>query len=147
MSEVRFHEMPDGRRIAFRHTAGDGPTLVFLPGYMSDMAGGKATSGVGASTPKLKKKGASGSDAAGEKKDAKADTGAVSVSGLMSTYRDPIYNRSSRVEARNTAVERLDHRLHVLECRLAVPKPIPLDPVSIHPRAARVKRRNTATLA
>ena len=43
MSETQFHEMGDGRRIAFRHTAGEGPTLVFLPGYMSDMAGGKAT--------------------------------------------------------------------------------------------------------
>lgn len=38
-----FHTMPDGRRIAFRQLAGEGPTLVFLPGYMSDMAGGKAT--------------------------------------------------------------------------------------------------------
>ncbi len=43
MSEPQFHEMPDGRRIAFRHSAGSGPTLVFLPGYMSDMLGGKAT--------------------------------------------------------------------------------------------------------
>jgi len=34
--------MPDGRRIAYRHHAGSGPALVFLPGYMSDMAGGKA---------------------------------------------------------------------------------------------------------
>lgn len=32
-----------GRRIAFRHTPGSGPAIVFLPGYMSDMAGGKAT--------------------------------------------------------------------------------------------------------
>ena len=40
---VQFHTMPDGRRIAFRHLAGEGPTLVFLPGYMSDMDGGKAT--------------------------------------------------------------------------------------------------------
>ena len=39
----RFHAMPDGRRIAFRHWPGSGPTIVFLPGYMSDMAGGKAT--------------------------------------------------------------------------------------------------------
>jgi pimeloyl-ACP methyl ester carboxylesterase len=39
----RFHTLPDGRRIAFRHWAGDGPAVVFLPGYMSDMAGGKAT--------------------------------------------------------------------------------------------------------
>jgi pimeloyl-ACP methyl ester carboxylesterase len=43
MSELQFHEMADGRRIATRFTAGAGPALVFLPGYMSDMAGGKAT--------------------------------------------------------------------------------------------------------
>lgn len=43
MSDTRFHEMPDGRRIAFRKVDGAGPTLIFLPGYMSDMAGGKAT--------------------------------------------------------------------------------------------------------
>lgn len=30
-------------RLAYRHTAGAGPTILFLPGYMSDMAGGKAT--------------------------------------------------------------------------------------------------------
>jgi pimeloyl-ACP methyl ester carboxylesterase len=34
----------DGRRLAFRHRRGEGPTLVFLPGYMSDMEGSKATS-------------------------------------------------------------------------------------------------------
>jgi pimeloyl-ACP methyl ester carboxylesterase len=43
MTETRFHPMPDGRRIAFRHVTGAGPALVFLPGYMSDMAGSKAT--------------------------------------------------------------------------------------------------------
>jgi len=43
MTETRFHAMPDGRRIAFRHIPGSGPTIVFLPGYRSDMAGGKAT--------------------------------------------------------------------------------------------------------
>lgn len=43
MTEPRFHEMPDGRRIAYRFAPGGGPTLVFLPGYMSDMAGGKAS--------------------------------------------------------------------------------------------------------
>ena len=32
-----------GRALAFRHRAGRGPALVFLPGYASDMAGGKAT--------------------------------------------------------------------------------------------------------
>ncbi|OYX08240.1 MAG: alpha/beta hydrolase, partial [Sphingomonadales bacterium 32-68-7] len=43
MTMRRFHAMPDGRRIAFRHTPGSGPALVFLPGYISDMAGSKAT--------------------------------------------------------------------------------------------------------
>lgn len=38
----RFHTLPDGRRIACRFTPGTGPALVFLPGYMSDMAGSKA---------------------------------------------------------------------------------------------------------
>ena len=43
---THFHAMPDGRRIAFRLTRGargDAPAIVFLPGYMSDMAGSKAT--------------------------------------------------------------------------------------------------------
>jgi pimeloyl-ACP methyl ester carboxylesterase len=43
VSMTQFHTLPDGRRIAFRFTPGTGPTLVFLPGYMSDMAGSKAT--------------------------------------------------------------------------------------------------------
>src|SRR3546814_14906853 len=30
-------------RLAYRHVAGAGPTVVLLPGYMSDMGGGKAT--------------------------------------------------------------------------------------------------------
>ncbi|MDP3906449.1 alpha/beta fold hydrolase [Novosphingobium sp.] len=42
MTEPRFHALPDGRRIACRHTPGTGPALVFLPGYKSDMAGSKA---------------------------------------------------------------------------------------------------------
>lgn len=33
---------PDGLRLAYRYRAGAGPTLVFLPGYMSDMEGTKA---------------------------------------------------------------------------------------------------------
>lgn len=32
-----------GRRLALRRRAGRGPALLFLPGYMSDMEGGKAT--------------------------------------------------------------------------------------------------------
>jgi len=41
--ERAFHPLPDGRQIVFRQIEGDGPAIVFLPGYMSDMAGGKAT--------------------------------------------------------------------------------------------------------
>ncbi len=33
----------DGIKLAYRLNEGRGPTLVFLPGYMSDMQGGKAT--------------------------------------------------------------------------------------------------------
>ncbi|MGK2909617.1 MAG: alpha/beta fold hydrolase [Sphingobium sp.] len=36
------HARPDGLRLAYRHRKGAGPTLVFLPGYMSDMEGGKS---------------------------------------------------------------------------------------------------------
>ena len=43
MTETQFHPMPDGRKIAFRKLDGSGPLLVFLPGYMSDMEGSKAT--------------------------------------------------------------------------------------------------------
>jgi len=43
MSDIQHHAMPGGRRIAFRLHQGAGPTLVFLPGYMSDMEGSKAT--------------------------------------------------------------------------------------------------------
>ncbi|MBL0914945.1 MAG: alpha/beta hydrolase [Sphingopyxis sp.] len=38
-----FLDRPGRPRLACRHVAGRGPTIVFLPGYMSDMAGGKAT--------------------------------------------------------------------------------------------------------
>jgi pimeloyl-ACP methyl ester carboxylesterase len=43
MPDTRFLALPDGRRIAYRHHAGASPALVFLPGYMSDMAGSKAS--------------------------------------------------------------------------------------------------------
>jgi pimeloyl-ACP methyl ester carboxylesterase len=42
MSDTRFHDLPDGRRLAFRVMPGESPALVFLPGYKSDMAGSKA---------------------------------------------------------------------------------------------------------
>jgi pimeloyl-ACP methyl ester carboxylesterase len=42
MTEIQFLALPDGRRIAYRHLPGTGPAIVFLPGYMSDMAGSKA---------------------------------------------------------------------------------------------------------
>ena len=38
-----FFTLPSGERMAYRRQDGDGPVLVFLPGFMSDMAGGKAT--------------------------------------------------------------------------------------------------------
>ena len=37
-----FITRPDGLRLACRYRAGRGPTLIFLPGYMSDMQGSKA---------------------------------------------------------------------------------------------------------
>ena len=38
-----YLDRPGRPRLAYRRTPGAGPTIVFLPGYMSDMAGGKAT--------------------------------------------------------------------------------------------------------
>jgi len=43
MSDIAFIDRPGGARLAYRHLIGTTPTLVFLPGYMSDMAGGKAS--------------------------------------------------------------------------------------------------------
>jgi pimeloyl-ACP methyl ester carboxylesterase len=47
VTQTRFHTSASGTRIAHRYCAGasddDGPAIVFLPGYMSDMAGSKAT--------------------------------------------------------------------------------------------------------
>jgi pimeloyl-ACP methyl ester carboxylesterase len=43
MTAILHHTLYDGRRVAFRYTHGAGPCLVFLPGYMSDMSGSKAT--------------------------------------------------------------------------------------------------------
>jgi pimeloyl-ACP methyl ester carboxylesterase len=37
-----YFSRADGVRLAFRRVAGKGPTIVFLPGYMSDMQGSKA---------------------------------------------------------------------------------------------------------
>jgi pimeloyl-ACP methyl ester carboxylesterase len=39
---VDYIECANGRRLACRRRPGRGPTLIFLPGYMSDMEGGKA---------------------------------------------------------------------------------------------------------
>jgi len=43
MAEPCFHTLTDGRRLAYRLIPGSSPALVFLPGYMSDMTGSKAT--------------------------------------------------------------------------------------------------------
>jgi pimeloyl-ACP methyl ester carboxylesterase len=42
MTPPSFFTRPDGLRLAFRRVAGKGPTIVFLPGYKSDMMGTKA---------------------------------------------------------------------------------------------------------
>jgi len=42
LSAPAFLARPDGLRLAYRHRPGSGPTIVFLPGYMSDMEGSKA---------------------------------------------------------------------------------------------------------
>jgi pimeloyl-ACP methyl ester carboxylesterase len=43
MPSTQFHTLDQGRRLAFRHCGGSGPAIVFLPGYMSDMSGSKAS--------------------------------------------------------------------------------------------------------
>lgn len=42
-NHTQFYDAANGSRLAYRLTTGSGPALVFLPGYMSDMAGSKAT--------------------------------------------------------------------------------------------------------
>ena len=42
MTDLTYRDV-DGRRLACRIRPGDGPALLFLPGYASDMDGGKAT--------------------------------------------------------------------------------------------------------
>ncbi|WP_448578381.1 alpha/beta fold hydrolase [Thermaurantiacus sp.] len=42
MAETQWIDRGDGVRLALAHTPGNGPTVLFLPGYMSDMAGTKA---------------------------------------------------------------------------------------------------------
>src|SRR4051794_23668830 len=42
MAELSFYEIGEGLNLAYRHRKGRGPTLIFLPGYGSDMEGGKA---------------------------------------------------------------------------------------------------------
>jgi pimeloyl-ACP methyl ester carboxylesterase len=43
MDDISYLIVEEQDRIAYRHREGRGPTIVFLPGYMSDMEGGKAT--------------------------------------------------------------------------------------------------------
>ena len=43
MTDLRFLRRDGERACAYRHRRGRGPTLLFLPGYMSDMEGGKAS--------------------------------------------------------------------------------------------------------
>ncbi len=39
---IQHFTLPSGERMAYRFLPGVGPVIVFLPGYMSDMSGGKA---------------------------------------------------------------------------------------------------------
>ena len=43
MTSIQHFEVGPNLHLAFRYRAGRGPVLVFLPGYMSDMEGGKAS--------------------------------------------------------------------------------------------------------
>jgi pimeloyl-ACP methyl ester carboxylesterase len=43
MTGLDFLDRAPGRRLAFRRREGRGPTLIFLPGYRSDMEGSKAS--------------------------------------------------------------------------------------------------------
>ena len=42
MSDLQHLPRPDGVRLAYKLRAGRGPMIIFLPGYLSDMEGGKA---------------------------------------------------------------------------------------------------------
>lgn len=42
MPPPSFFPRADGLNLAYRHSPGESPTIIFLPGYMSDMEGGKA---------------------------------------------------------------------------------------------------------
>lgn len=42
MTEPSFLNAPSGRRLAYHHTSGDGPGVMFLGGFKSDMTGSKA---------------------------------------------------------------------------------------------------------
>lgn len=42
MPPLSLFPRADGLSLAYRHSLGIGPTIIFLPGYMSDMDGGKA---------------------------------------------------------------------------------------------------------
>ncbi|MBA3676002.1 MAG: alpha/beta hydrolase [Sphingosinicella sp.] len=43
MPEISYLKIGENLRLAYRHRPGRGPTILFLPGYMSDMDGSKAT--------------------------------------------------------------------------------------------------------
>jgi pimeloyl-ACP methyl ester carboxylesterase len=43
MTQIQHFEVGPNLHLAYRYRAGRGPVIVFLPGYMSDMEGGKAS--------------------------------------------------------------------------------------------------------
>lgn len=86
------HTLYDGRRIAFRYTHGAGPQaspcLVFLPGYMSDMSGSKAT----ALFAEAQDKGRACllMDYSGCGQSAGNDMGGDFADGMLSSWRDEV---------------------------------------------------------
>ncbi|MES2302493.1 MAG: alpha/beta hydrolase [Pseudomonadota bacterium] len=42
MTDVSRFTLPSGQQMAYRYLSGTQPTIIFLPGYMSDMSGSKA---------------------------------------------------------------------------------------------------------
>lgn len=79
---------PGGRRIAYRHIPGDGPALVFLPGYMSDMAGSKATALI--DWARLNGRECLLLDYSGCGESAGRDTGGDFADGTLSRWRDEV---------------------------------------------------------
>ncbi len=88
MSALLHHTLYDGRRVAFRYTHGAGPCLVFLPGYMSDMTGSKATALF--AEAQAKGRACLLLDYSGCGQSAGKDLGGEFADGMLSKWRDEV---------------------------------------------------------